>query len=126
MLRSSSARSVMHADPDRPAAVSSCAVRRGSDRGPVDVDAVAAATAVGPAPEDALHRVRHDDRRLNCAMSSSDALRILLATAGTQPTFRQGAKAFSTPSSAGASSGWWRISTSTIVVFSTQRRPSGV
>ena len=39
---------------------------------------------------------------------------------------RQGANAFSTPSSAGASSGWWRSRTSTIVLPSTQSRPSGV
>ena len=43
-----------------------------------------------------------------------------------QPTLRQGANAFSTPSSAGASSGWWRSSTSIIVLSSTQSMPSGV
>ena len=53
-----------------------------------------------PRPEQALQRVRHDHERVEARVL--DKRRALQAS---QPSFRQGAKAFSTPSSAGASSG---------------------
>ena len=84
--------------------------------------------APASAPEDALDSVRDDDECVEArVLEQRGALdrRSRLGSARSGELV-QGAKAFSTPSSAGASSGWWRSSTSTIVLLLHPAMPSGV
>ena len=103
------------AHPDRAALVAAPHPLEQPDRPAVHVRPASPPRLPAAAAEDALERVGDDHKRVEARVLEQRGARKIAATLTPRSSLFHGANAFSTPSSAGASSGWWRSSTSTIV-----------